>query len=170
MILVDSATRGLRRCMSKRGQRGATLLEVLIAMLVLSFGILGHAGLQGAAVKANHGAMMRSQATVLAYNILDRMRANANAAINGNAYDIDFDAGPPPATTVAGQDLSAWKIRLQNTLPGGDGQICLRNDAAGVACQAVGNFVVVSVRWTETDASNQDRVQDNALIQIVGRL
>lgn len=170
MKIRDYRDRGSHTIGSGPVQRGATLLEVLIAMVVLSLGILGHAGLQGAALKANHGAMMRSQATVQAYSILDRMRANATTAINDNAYTTVFTDLPPVATNVATQDLADWKNRLQNTLPGGQGQICLRANELQPVCQGAGNFVVVSVRWTETDASNQDRVQDNARIDIVGRL
>ena len=56
--------------------RGFTLLEILIAVGVLSIGLLGIAGLQALGQRSNHSAYLRSQATALAYDMIDRMRAN----------------------------------------------------------------------------------------------
>jgi type IV pilus assembly protein PilV len=58
---------------------GFTLVEVLVAALVLAVGLLGLAGLQLASMKSNHSAYLRSQATVAAYDLLDRMRADPGA-------------------------------------------------------------------------------------------
>ncbi|NOS87695.1 MAG: type IV pilus modification protein PilV [Methylococcaceae bacterium] len=57
-------------------ERGFTLIEVLVAMVVLSIGLLGLAGLQATSLKSNQSAYHRSQATQLAYEMADRMRAN----------------------------------------------------------------------------------------------
>ena len=62
-------------------QRGTTLIEVLIALIVLSIGLLGLALLQVTSVQSNHSAYYRSQATVLAHDLADRMRANRTAAL-----------------------------------------------------------------------------------------
>ncbi|MCX7101946.1 MAG: type IV pilus modification protein PilV, partial [Methylobacter sp.] len=59
---------------------GFTLIEVLIAMLVLAVGLLGLAGLQATSLKSNQSAYNRSQATQLAYDLADRMRANVAGA------------------------------------------------------------------------------------------
>jgi type IV pilus assembly protein PilV len=151
---------------------GATLLEVLIALVVLSFGLLGHAGLQGAALKVNQGALMRSQATGLAYDMLDRMRANAVLARAG-AYQVSFGETPAPSS-IQGQDLSEWKTRLKAVLggqaadPNVDGMICMTNDPSSFNCGA-GPFVVIQIRWLETDESNKER-SELRNVSIVGRV
>ena len=66
---------------------GFTLIEILLAVVVLSGGLLGLAGLQLTGLKSNHSAYLRSQATILTLDIADRMRANRISAITG-AYDI----------------------------------------------------------------------------------
>ena len=61
-------------------QRGFTLLEVLIAVMLLAVGLLGLAGLQAVSLRNNHSAYLRSQATMLTYEIIDSMRTNRSAA------------------------------------------------------------------------------------------
>ena len=65
----------LKRSLAHRS-RGFTLVEVLVALVVLSIGLLGVAALQLTSLRSNHSSAMRSQATFLAYDIIDRMRAN----------------------------------------------------------------------------------------------
>ena len=79
---------------TRHRHRGFTLIEALVALVVLSIGLLGVAALQLASLQANYGASQRTQATFLAQDIVDRMRANRDAAVAGD-YDIDFgDAAP----------------------------------------------------------------------------
>src|SRR3990167_4605539 len=72
-----------------RSQKGFSLIEVLVALLVLSIGLLGLAALQTTSLQFNTGSYFRTQATFLAYDILDRMRANSAAVADsdGNGYD-----------------------------------------------------------------------------------
>ena len=72
---------------SRSRNRGFTLLEVLIALVVLSVGLLGIAAMMNFSLKANDSAYLRTQAEAFAYNIVDKMRANQNAALNGS-YNI----------------------------------------------------------------------------------
>lgn len=139
---------------------GFSLLEVLIALVILSVGLLGIAAMLSTTVKSNDSAYMRSQATALAYNIIDRMRANANAAQNGS-YDIALGTAAPGSSTVcngsgancsasslADFDLSQWKQALAssaNGLPGGDGSIAV-NSVGGVFS------VTVTVQWNDSRA------------------
>lgn len=103
-------------------QRGAGLIEVLVAVLVLAVGLLGVAGLQLVSLRNNHSAALRSQAVVMAYDALDRMRANRTAALTGS-YAIAFtDPAPACTTVVAACDLREWKQAL-STLPSGQGAI-----------------------------------------------
>jgi type IV pilus assembly protein PilV len=150
-----------------REQAGSTLMEVLVALVVLSFGLLGQAGLQAAALKVNQGAMLRSHATTLAYDMLDSMRANPTFAAAGS-YVVGWGAVGPGAN-VASTDIAQWKARLAAMLPSGDGQICLSATANPGGCGAAGNFVIIQIRWVETDDANQDRVL-RAPVNVVGQL
>ncbi len=120
--------------------RGFSLMEVLVALLVLAIGLLGLAALQARGVKFNHDAYARSQATYLAYQAMDLMRANrANAA----AYVAAGDPGGVcnPAASGAANDLACWYDALQATLPAGDATVA-----------ANGNQFDVTIRWQERGA------------------
>ncbi|HBA32699.1 MAG TPA: type IV pilus modification protein PilV, partial [Gammaproteobacteria bacterium] len=97
--------------------KGFTLLEVLIALVILSVGLLGLAGLQTTGLRNNHSAYLRSQATLLAYDITDRIRANK---ANLNAYALALSASAPSGTSVAETDLNEWLTNVENRLPEGD--------------------------------------------------
>lgn len=114
-------------------ESGFTLLEILIAMLVLSIGLMGLAGLMAASMKNNLSASHRTQATWMAYDIIDRMRANRANAIAG---DYATSLGSPvtctasvPTGTIQAQDIAAWKNQLNCVLPAGDGSITVSNAA-----------------------------------------
>ncbi|MDP3330642.1 MAG: type IV pilus modification protein PilV [Methylococcaceae bacterium] len=109
---------------------GFTLIEVLIAMLVLAVGLLGLAGLQATSLKNNQSAYNRSQATQLAYDLADRIRANL-------AGKTTYTTGTATATaaclTTAGctkeamaeNDLKEWNDAITATLPSGTGTIAV---------------------------------------------
>lgn len=118
-------------------QRGFGLIEVLVSMLVLGIGILGMVGLQLNAMKYNHTAAVRTQATFLAYDIADRMRANRVNARAGN-YDISLAASAPSGSSTASVDLQQWKSALASQLPEGGG-----------AVERSGNNMRITVQWDE---------------------
>ena len=91
--------------------RGFSLIEVLVAMLLLSIGLLGVAGMQALSVQMNVSAGQSSQATFLGYDIVDRMRANRMAALKGD-YDRDLSCTVPTGTTVADIDLKEVLQRM----------------------------------------------------------
>lgn len=137
-------------------QKGFTLIEVLVTVIVLAVGLLGLAGLQASSLRFNHGAYLNSQATNLAYEIIDRMRANNANAVTG-AYDIALAAAPGGAGVV-NQDLTEWKASLSGLLPLGDGAICRSNAAAPTSladCTASGTMFIVVVQWND-DRNQQD--------------
>lgn len=118
-----------------RRQRGFSMIEVLIAVLILAIGLLGMAHMQASGMRSTHGAYLRTQATFLAGDILDSMRANVTPARAGS-YDVAF-GGAGTGGTVEGDDLIAWKAALAAALPAGDGQIT-----------TTGSDVTVEVSWT----------------------
>jgi type IV pilus assembly protein PilV len=121
----------------RKTQRGTTLVEVLVALVVLSVGLLGIAALQMTSLRNNRGAHLRSQAQVLAYDIADRMRANRNVAL-ANAYVVALGVTPAGGTLNA-IDLQEWKATLARALPSGDGEIT-----------RVGNMFRIRIRWTDS--------------------
>lgn len=122
-----------------RAARGLTLLEVLVAIVVLSIGLLGLAGLMASSLKNSHSAYQRTQATWLAYDALDRMRANRPAALAGG-YNLALGAAPG-GTGLAGTDLGEWSDALANTLPAGEGSISVT---------AVTRAVTIIIQWDDT--------------------
>ncbi len=83
-----------------RRQQGFSMVEVMVSVLVLSGGLLGLAFLQAQGMKFNAEAYQRTQATVLAYDIIDKLRANPTAA-HGNAYVVaDSNAAYTAATAT----------------------------------------------------------------------
>ncbi|OGI43329.1 MAG: type IV pilus modification protein PilV [Candidatus Muproteobacteria bacterium RBG_16_64_11] len=85
-----------------RRQRGFSLVEVMVSVLVLSGGLLGLAFLQAQGMKFNAEAYQRTQATVLAYDMIDRLRANP-AAANAGAYVVADNAAAQYAATTTPQ-------------------------------------------------------------------
>jgi type IV pilus assembly protein PilV len=104
-----------------RWQSGVTLIEVLVAIVVLSIGLLGMAGLQANGLKVGTSAIYRSQAAQAAYDIADRMMANQNQATAGS-YSRSLGAANPTGTTLADQDMLDW-LAIVRRLPSGDGAI-----------------------------------------------
>jgi type IV pilus assembly protein PilV len=121
-------------------QRGATMIEVLVAVVVLAIGLLGMALLQMTSVQSNHSAYYRSQASVLASDLADRMRANRTAAL-GSAYEFSFPASSSSHSvsgTQAQKDKAEWLNALAQALPEGTGQV-----------EKNGSLVTISIRWSD---------------------
>ena len=136
-----------------RRQGGFTLVEILVTVVLISVGLLGIAALQLTTLRGNQEAYVRSQASVLSADILDRMRANPDAFRNGD-YDIDFN-GTGNSSTRAGEDLNDWQETINRTLPGGT------EAAAGrIERDALTQIVTVTIRWVERAEGTGDPDQD----------
>lgn len=116
---------------------GFTLLEVLVAVVVLAIGLLGIAGIQAISIRNNQSAYLRSQATILAYDILERMRANTTLAKSGS-YSVALGS-TGSGTGMALTDITEWKSVLADVLPSGDGSVTV---------DLVGN-ATVELRWVD---------------------
>ena len=154
--------------MSNRwGSAGFSLLEVLIALVILSVGLLGIAALISTALKSNGSAYMRTQATSQAYNIIDRMRANLPAS-NNLSYDIAMPTSASTATTtpsacitgscsssqLAAYDISQWEYDLAQNLPQGRGSV-----TSAIAATSAGSLVTVTVKVLWNDSRAHDSLQ-----------
>ncbi len=137
---------------NNRRQQGFSLIEVLVAMIVLSLGLLGLAALQINSLKFNQVAHLRSQASTLAYQMLDSMRASPTAA-KGGSFNIALTSTIPTAgSSAASNQLKLWMEQV-TTLPNGQGQVCLSAtpDPATAVCAPNGDFAIITVQWNEAD-------------------
>lgn len=98
---------------AKTAQRGVSMIEVLITLVVFSIGLLSVAGLQTISKKSNYDAMQRTQASILAMDMLERMRANSTALSSYVTSDAGAEATPSvlcDATACNPAQLAAWDI------------------------------------------------------------
>ena len=130
-------------------QRGFTLIEILVTVIILAIGLLGLAGLQLGGLRYSFSAYQRSQATIMANDIADRMRANRTVAEAGS-YDIDIGDDPDEVDCtgngancspedMAAADVYEWKQALEDTLPSGDGSIANN-----------GGTFTITIQWDDT--------------------
>lgn len=97
--------------------RGVGLIEVLVAVAILAFGLLGIAALQATALRNSQSSYERSQAVSLTYSILDRMRANRSAAIGPSyAYNIAKTCDVPAGGGQAANDLRDWITDIHKSM------------------------------------------------------
>lgn len=144
---------------NKHASHGTTLVEILVTIVVVSIGLLGILGLQTVSLRNNHSSFLRGQATVLATDIIDRIRANRDNALS---YDINF-ADASPTTGMHGTDITAWRNDIGAALPTpADG-----TPAGGeidVTQIAPGRFqVIVRIRWGEREETSAAGADSTAM-------
>jgi type IV pilus assembly protein PilV len=116
---------------SRAKQSGFTLMESLVALIVLSIGMLGIAALYLESMKAGRTALSRSQAVTLAADMADRIRANSTAgpAYSGPGGLNNCVAGGIDCTPaqMAAEDFQLWQNAITAGLPNGAGAIVFNN-------------------------------------------
>lgn len=147
---------------SMKANAGFTLIEVLVAVVILALGLIGLAGLQATGLANNQSAYNRSQVSQLAYDIADRMRSNSGFAANyvlataggipacpNGTYDninpssctsCTTTATPCDEATMVTKDVFDWKLALRATVPLGDGAIVSEG----------ANVYSVTIQWDDT--------------------
>jgi len=141
-------TRKMTREFSRANRlRGFSLVEVLIALIIMSVGMLGIAGLYVHSMQAGRTSLFRHHAVTLAGDIADRIRANplAGAAYEGAGSNINCTDGDCEAADMAAKDTYLWLEQADATLPDGDVEV-LYDDAA------VPSTYTVTVTWSEPNA------------------
>jgi type IV pilus assembly protein PilV len=152
-----SATTRRRR----RADAGYVLLEALIAVVVAAVGFVGAARLQTLGLAINNSGQARQKATLLGYQMADRIRAN-QAGVTAHAYDrpeagetgcLAVATGCTPAQ-LAAADLGEWQAEIRSQLPGGAGVVCLDStpddgDAGAPQCDGLGKVIAVKLWWSD---------------------
>jgi type IV pilus assembly protein PilV len=150
-------------------QRGSTMIEVMISILVLSLGMMGMLGMFINSLKITSGAIYRNTATQHAYMMADIMRANL---VNLSAYFSPTATATSSCFTTVGcaasfmpnTEYKVWETQLGNLLPAGQGKVCRDDSAAGRSTSSMATYltcsgsgqVVVKVCWDETRIQNNN--------------
>jgi len=169
-------------------QHGFSLLEVLISIIILSFGLLGMVGLQAAAIQANRDARLQSSALGLARELAEMMRGNKDIALltSGNPYIGNFTsplAAASPSyclnmasgttrcastTAIANAQMTEWLARVDAELPGARVKVCADsqpfvNGLPTWTCTTTGTGVttVIKIGWTR-GSTDRSQTGDNA--------
>lgn len=134
---------------SRRSAGGFSLIEVLVALVVLSIGLLGVAMMQIMSLRFTQSANQRTIATNLAYELIDMARANRVMSASYAATYTDFgNPSVPPggclraATATAGDPaatITRWRCEVRASLPGGAAQVTMPGDGV----------IRVDMRWTD---------------------
>jgi len=155
----------LTRPKARNTQRGFSMIEVLVTLLIISLALLGTAGLQAYSMRLNQGGQFRSLAVFLAADLAERIEANKSSAGAGDyvvpsTSGADFLASAPtvstacvtaacPAAALASFDLSQWQNAIATTLP---------QSSWSVAQVVAGNqnTYTITISWVDrrADATN----------------
>lgn len=132
-----------------QGQRGTSLLEVMISVLIMAVGLLGIAAMQATALRNSQGSTERSQAVIQSYAIIDAMRANREQAIRGDYNTSGWMCSAPAGVTLVGNDQARWLQAMRRSIAGNvaDATVC-----GSIACANATGICVVGVRWDESRA------------------
>lgn len=191
--LSPTPSRRLRRTAPRRLQRGFSLLEALVSIVVLSFGLLGVAGLQASSLKYSRDARNQSVAINLAREMAEMIRSNARVSgASDNTYlqdaeDLSATATAPtnvlgpftdqdgdtPGTALAAAQVADWKYRVSQALPGARIAVCIDSapyDANGHPvwdCDGNGNIIVIKMGWEREDTAGEIKAASAALPYVV---
>lgn len=143
--------RGIER--KRSGESGFTMIEVMVALVVLAVGLLGIAALLLKSLQSGRTATYRTQAVNLAADLADRIRSNRTAQEGYATLFADTPAAVAACDTTGGcsdadlaaTDLLRWKETIADLLPEGQGQVVVTLPAAA---GEPANYVV-SIQWTE---------------------
>lgn len=138
-----------RRLHAPRSQRGVSLIEVMVSVLIVTLGLLGAAALQATALRNNQGSYERTQTSILTQGIFDAMRANL-VAVKANSYNTGgYVCTAPDPGSLAGSDIARWINTLQAQIHSG---ACGSINCAAGAC-------TVGVRWDDSRATGGSSAQ-----------
>lgn len=137
--------------MPLRRLAGFSLIEVMVTMMILSFGLLGIAGLLVSGVSNAASSEAMTKASQLAADMADRMRANPTVALSATSEYITAYTDNPPASpaSIAQNDKKVWLEALAAQLPQGDGKITSFSSGGT-------RKMVIEVRWSNCLGTTSD--------------
>ena len=139
-------------------QRGITLIESMVALVIAALGILGILGVQMRTLSDTSTTVRRAQAIRLIDDLGERMRTNPNAMVNLGSYVSNFATNPAVGSCASGcdhaalaaYDLAVWKQAVRNSLPLGQAEIFIPPAEAGVAAEQRRQLGIM-IAWRESD-------------------
>lgn len=145
------------RAAPSRPQHGGTLIEILVAVLVLALGMLGAAALHAAALRNNQSNFEHAQMSVLGHSMIDAMRGNV-AAVASGAYEMSsWTCTAPNGSALAQSDIAAWINSLQAQI----------NPSACGRITCTGRDCTIGIRWDDSRATGGSSTQ---AFELRGRL
>lgn len=127
-------------------QTGISLIEVMVALLILAVGLLGVAMIQLNALKYSDSAILHSQASFIVYDMMDRIRANPDAN-----YNLASLAGAPGSSSLSiprDQDLHDFASNIK----------AFAGDKADASISKIKSAVTITLTWNDSRAA--DAVED----------
>lgn len=158
---------------ANRKQAGFSMVEILVAIMILSIGVLGAVGMQASSMQSNKEARFQAAAGSLARELAEKMRGNHTVAIEttavANPYLLDVtltsattlseptpncvSAACPTALNIAAWDIYEWQLRVRDTFSSPKIKICMDQDpfdSSGVPkweCSNTGTVAVLKMAW-----------------------
>jgi type IV pilus assembly protein PilV len=146
---------------------GFSLVETLVTLIIISVGLLGVVGMQVAGIKNNQSAYYRTQATILASDMADRLRFNSDRAADYNGFNTTSSNAAVPsacAGTLGCSDsnlVTMDKAEWTNLIKGTNGIVLLPNATGSIALVAgTTNRYTITVNWNETNWDTADKKTD----------
>ncbi len=164
---------------ARRAAAGYALLEALIAVIVAAVGFIGAARMQTFGMTLSNSAQSRQKATLLGYQMTDRIRANQQGQ-NERAYD-NLTAGVTTclanaagcgATPLAAADFGQWAAEVAAQLPAGKGVVCRDSTpedgtSAAPACDGLNDVIAVKVWWQDRVSTTTDRPLETRFVTMI---
>ena len=149
-------------------QRGITLIESMVALVIAALGILGILGVQMRTLSDTSTTVRRAQAIRLIDDLGERMRTNPNAMVNLGSYVSNFATNPAVGSCASGcdhaalaaYDLAVWKQAVRNSLPLGQAEIFIPPAEAGVAA-AQRRQLGIMIAWRENERDTTAAYKDD---------
>ena len=149
-------------------QRGITLIESMVALVIAALGILGILGVQMRTLSDTSTTVRRAQAIRLIDDLGERMRTNPNAMVNLGSYVSNFATNPAVGSCASGcdhaalaaYDLAVWKQAVRNSLPLGQAEIFIPPAEAALAA-GQGRQLGIMIAWRENERDTTAAYKDD---------